>query len=272
MTMHYLERPTLYLLAAIVITLASCKATSPEATTEAAVGSRPDVIPITTDDRRYGDLIFEDHFERSESQETKDEPGNGWTTSSDPQKNGAKNVDLRDGTLHIATPEGAGHGISVRHGFSFKDGTVSVRVKFQDKNDRLRLNFADVPPANVGVNHLGAKHLFDAIITLDRISFEDKIGGVLSPGIKENRAKGTLTKVQKKFLATKYKVFRHKLEPGTWYTFAMHLDGDKISAHLDNKYIGELRSSGFGNPTKNLMRMLVRSTVTIDDFMVWRRK
>ena len=221
---------------------------------------------------KYGELIFEDHFERNESQETKDEPGNGWTTSSDPKKNGAKNVDLRDGTLHIATPKGTGHGISVRHGFSFKDGTISVRVKLRDKDDRLRLNFADVPPENVGVNHLGAKHLFDAIITLDRISFEDKIGGVLSPGIRENRKAGTLTKEQKKFLSTKYKVFRHKLKPGKWYTFAVHLDGDKISAHLDDKYICELRSSGFDNPTKTLMRCLIASEVTIDDFMVWRRK
>ena len=224
------------------------------------------------DTHKYGELIFEDHFERNESQETKDEPGNGWTTSSDPQKNGAKNVDLRDGTLHIATPKGTGHGISVRHGFSFKDGTVSVRVKLQDKKDRLRLNFADLPSENVGVNHLGAKHLFDAIITLDRISFEDKIGGVLSPGIIDDRRNKTLSKEQKKFLATKYKAFRHELEPGKWYTFAVHLDGDRISAHLDDKYIGDLRSSGFDNPTKTLMRCLVASEVTVDDFMVWRRK
>ena len=224
------------------------------------------------DTHKYGELIVEDHFERNESQETKDEPGNGWTTSSDPQKNGAKNVDLRDGTLHIATPKGTGHGISVRHGFSFKDGTVSVRVKLQDKKDRLRLNFADLPSENVGVNHLGAKHLFDAIITLDRISLEDKIGGGLSPGIIDDRRNKTLSKEQKKFLATKYKAFRHELEPGKWYTFAVHLDGDRISAHLDDKYIGDLRSSGFDNPTQTLMRCLVASEVTVDDFMVWRRK
>ena len=147
-----------------------------------------------------------------------------------------------------------------------------MRVKLQDKNDRLRLNFADLPPENVGVNHLGARHLFDAIITLDRIRFEDKIGGVLSPGIMEDRKRGTLSKEQRKFLATKYKAFRHKLEPDTWYTFAVHIDGGRISAHLDDKYIGDLRSPGFDNPTKTLMRCLVASEVTIDDFMVWRRK
>ena len=226
------------------------------------------------DDHGYGQLIFEDHFERNESQETKDEPGNGWSTSSDTNKTarGNKQVDLRDGAMHIITPKGAHHGISVRHGFSFKDGTISVRIKLHDEDDRLRLNFADLPPENVGVNHLGARHLFDAIITLDRISFEDKIGGVLIPGIRENRNNGTLTKEQKKFLATKYREFPKKLKADTWYTFKVHIDGDKISAHLDNNYIGDLRSSGFAHPNKTLMRMLVRSTVTVDDFMVWRRK
>ncbi|MEO2015106.1 MAG: arylsulfatase [Fuerstiella sp.] len=220
----------------------------------------------------YGTLIFEDHFERKESQEEKDEPGNGWTTSSDNNKSaqGSKNVDLCDGTLHIATHQGAHHGISVRHGFAFTDGTISVRVKLHDEDDRLRLNFADLPPEEVGVSHLRARHLFDAIITLNRISFEDKTGGVLK--FAEARNSGTLTSEQKKILATKYKAYPVKLEPDKWHTFAVHVDGDRISAHLDNRYIGDLRSEGFAHPTKTLMRMLVRSTVTIDDFMVWRRK
>lgn len=38
----------------------------------------------------YGTLIFEDTFDRTESQELKDEPGNEWTTSSD------KNVYIDD--------------------------------------------------------------------------------------------------------------------------------------------------------------------------------
>ncbi|MBR9803525.1 hypothetical protein GYB59_18350, partial [bacterium] len=32
---------------------------------------------------KWGELIFADDFERTESQELKDEPGNEWTTSSD---------------------------------------------------------------------------------------------------------------------------------------------------------------------------------------------
>ena len=38
-------------------------------------------VSVLADDT-YGTLIFEDKFERNESQETKDEPGNGWQTNS----------------------------------------------------------------------------------------------------------------------------------------------------------------------------------------------
>ena len=51
----------------------------------------------------FGELIFEDDFERTESQEEKDEPGNEWTTSSDKTAGGRKQVDLRDGAMHMHT-------------------------------------------------------------------------------------------------------------------------------------------------------------------------
>ena len=31
----------------------------------------------------FGELVFQDDFERSESQEKKDEPGKGWATNSE---------------------------------------------------------------------------------------------------------------------------------------------------------------------------------------------
>ena len=57
------------------------------------------------DNHNYGRLIFEDHFERNELQETKEEPGNGWTTSRDKNKTakGNKQEDLRDGKMYIST-------------------------------------------------------------------------------------------------------------------------------------------------------------------------
>ena len=46
-----------------------------------------------------GKLIFEDSFDRNESQETKDEIGNGWGINSKSRAGGNKQADLRDGAL-----------------------------------------------------------------------------------------------------------------------------------------------------------------------------
>ncbi len=42
------------------------------------------VLALAEPGERFGELIFEDDFERTESQEERDEPGNGWTTSRTP--------------------------------------------------------------------------------------------------------------------------------------------------------------------------------------------
>lgn len=56
---------------------------------------------LAADDK--GKLIFEDSFERSESQQKTDEPGNGWGTNSKSRAQGHKQVDLRDGAMYIFT-------------------------------------------------------------------------------------------------------------------------------------------------------------------------
>ena len=48
-----------------------------------------------------GTLIFSDDFNRSESQEKTDEPGNGWGTNSKSRAKGDKQVDLADGAMRI---------------------------------------------------------------------------------------------------------------------------------------------------------------------------
>ena len=49
----------------------------------------------------FGTLVFSDDFERKETQKVKDEPGNGWNTSSSWSAKGNKEVDLVDGTMYI---------------------------------------------------------------------------------------------------------------------------------------------------------------------------
>ena len=89
----------------------------------------------------FGTLIFEDTFDRTESQEEKDEPGNEWTTSSDKTAKGHKEVDLRDGHMYIYTHAEANHATSVRHAFEFRDGTLGLRFKLEEEDDSPHSQF-----------------------------------------------------------------------------------------------------------------------------------
>ncbi|MFT5409789.1 MAG: hypothetical protein ACI9NC_002514, partial [Verrucomicrobiales bacterium] len=71
-----------------------------------------------------GTIIFEDDFERIESQEQKDEPGKGWKTNSQTRAKGNKQVDLKDGAMRISIHEEADHGVSVVHDAEFTNGAV----------------------------------------------------------------------------------------------------------------------------------------------------
>ena len=60
-------------------------------------------------------LLFEDDFERKESQEKTEEIGKGWGSNSKKRAKGNKQVDLKDGAMHIAIHPEADHAVSVTH-------------------------------------------------------------------------------------------------------------------------------------------------------------
>ena len=69
------------------------------------------LVTLSLADQRK--LIFHDNFNRSESQEKTDEPGNGWGTNSAKRAQGDKQVDLKDGALRIFLSPRADHAVSV---------------------------------------------------------------------------------------------------------------------------------------------------------------
>lgn len=215
----------------------------------------------------FGELIFHDEFERTESQEEKDEPGNEWTTSSDRTAPGHKQVDLRDGAMHMFTHASANHATSTRHEFAFEDGTVGMRFKLDHDADKLQLNFADLELKTV---HAG--HLFDAVFSLQDVSFEDKKTGVMNLAIRKARESGTLSKEQEATLKTKRKSFSHPIAKGEWHELLVHVAGDQITAVVDGKEVGSFHSEGFAHPTKRLLRLLVPGHATVDDVKIWRKK
>ena len=207
-------------------------------------------LPVSAGDR--GELIFEDDFERSESQEEKDEPGNEWTTSSDKTAGGRKQVDLRDGAMHMHTAEGANHAVSTRHEFSFEDGSIGMRFRLDNDGDRLQLNFADMKLKTV---HAG--HLFDVTVSLEKVYFEDKKTGSMDLEIRKARTAGTLSKEQQEMLKQKKKWIDHSIAKGEWHDLLVQVSGDTITVEIDGTEVGSFASEGFAHPTKGLLRLLV---------------
>lgn len=217
-----------------------------------------------------GELIFSDDFERTESQEEKDEPGNEWTTSSETTAGGRKQVDLRDGALHMHTADGANHAVSTRHEFAFTDGSIGMRFRLDGEKDELRLNFADL-----GLKSVHAGHLFDAVVRLNKVSFEDKKTGFMDLEIRKARQEGTLPgDTLKDLQKTKFASFPlpDKLAPGEWHNLLVHVNGDEITMEINGQEAGRFRSEGIAHPTKRLLRLLVPGAAWIDDIKIWRRK
>ena len=92
-----------------------------------------------------GTLIFQDDFERSESQEVRDEPGNGWGTNSKSRAKGHKQVDLRNGAMYIFTHAEADHAASVTHPAEFNNGTVRIRFMPRDQGAPLKVRSVCLP-------------------------------------------------------------------------------------------------------------------------------
>lgn len=209
-------------------------------------------------------LIFKDDFEREESQENKDEVGNGWGTNSKSRAGGNKQVDLRDGTLHIYRHKSADHAVSVRHDAAFTDGKVELRFMLENKKDSLGLNFADMKLKSV---HAG--HLFKVTIDSTRVSIVDLKTGTMDLKIREARLKKALTPSMQKLLATKKRAFPFKVKTGKWYTLSVTISAKTIQVIIDNKKVGEFSSEGFAHPSKRMLRLSVPREAVVDDLKIF---
>ena len=205
-----------------------------------------------------GELIFEDDFERVESQEEKDEPGKGWGTNSRSRAKGNKQVDLREGAMYIFIHEEADHGVSVTQPMEFAAGTVAMRFMLEHEKDVLGLNFADLKCKEV---HAG--HLFAAKIGTKEVTLQDLKTGNMDLEIRSARQAKTLTEEQKEMLETKGKKFRNALETGKWYDLIVRVRGDVLSLEIDGDEIGNFQSEGIAHPTKRLLRLAVNRDAVV---------
>ena len=218
-------------------------------------------------DNKYGELIFKDDFERSESDDKKEEPGNGWVTNSKSRAKGNKQIDLRDGAMYIYTHAEADHAAVAKHDFAFQNGTFSMKVKFENTKDSLNINIADSKEKSV---HAG--HLFNIEVRPTSLGLTDLKTGRMKLDIRAANKAKTLTAEQKKMLSSKTKRFKNKLEINKWHLVEATIKGDEISYSINGKVIGSFKSPGFAHPTKAQIRLIVNKNVFVDELKIWKSK
>lgn len=214
-----------------------------------------------------GKVLFADNFDRTESQETKDEPGNGWSTNSASRAGGNKQVDLIDGTMHIYFHESADHAVSVRHDAEFEDGIVRLRFMLPTKKDSLGLNFADLKYKPV---HAG--HICMTRISATQVQLQDLKTGNMDLKIREKRQAKQVSDELQAMLDTKVKKVKHDTEPGEWASLEVRIEGDTMTVKLNDEVVGNFSSEGIGHPTKRTLRLSVPKQVYIDDLEIVRLK
>jgi hypothetical protein len=215
-----------------------------------------------------GTLIFSDDFNRSESQEKSDEPGNGWGTNSKSRAKGDKQVDLADGAMRIFISPQADHAVSVTHPAEFTDGAVALRFMLDHAEDSLGLNFADLQFKEV---HAG--HLFVAKVSAKEVELSDLKTGNMRLDIRTARTeKKKLTEEQQQALKGKSQKFPHATTTGQWHDLLVTVAGDELSLTLDGKLVGSFQSPGIAHPTKRMLRLAVPRNVVVDDVKIWRKQ
>jgi len=209
-------------------------------------------------------LIFSDDFERTESQELKDEVGNGWKTNSASRAKGNKQVDLKDGAMHVSIHAEADHAVSVTHPAEFSDGAVELRFMLKGPKDNLGLNFADLKFKEV---HAG--HLCVARISAKDVQISDLKTGVMNLETRELRLAKELTPAMEAMLKTKSKRFPHQLEIGKWHSLTVTIKGETLSVDLNGETVGSFTSTGIAHPTKRMLRLSVPKMAAVDDVKIY---
>ena len=221
-------------------------------------------VPVFAEDR--GKLIFEDDFERNESQDIKDEIGKGWGTNSRTRAAGNKQVDLKNGAMYIYIHKAADHAVSVTHPAEFRDGSVELRFMLENEKDSLGLNFADLKYKKV---HAG--HLFMAKVSPRYVELTDLKTGNMDLKTRELRLTKKLPPELQEKLKTKRKRFPVKLETGKWYTLLVTVSGDELTVKIDGRTVGSFSSAGVAPPTKRLRRLSVPRNAVVDDVKIYAK-
>ncbi len=213
-----------------------------------------------------GKLVFEDNFDRNESQEAKEELSNGWGSNSKSRAKGNKQVDLKDGAMHIQFHPEADHAVSVTHPAEFRDGTIAMRFMLEDEQDILGLDFADL-----SLKEVHAGHLFKVDFAAKYVGINDMKTGNMNLKYYDAKKAGTLSSKQKAEIAKTVKRFPTNIAIAKWHSLSVTVSGDTVSAVVDGKEIGKFSSPGFSHATKRMLRLSVPHAAVVDDVKIWAK-
>ncbi len=228
--------------------------------------SSPALSDDAPGDDNQGTVLLEDHFDREEMDQGKEQVGNDWGTNSKSRAQGVKQVDLVDGAMHITRADLADHGVSVTHEVAFQDAVIQLRFKLGPKDD-LGINIADMNEKSV---HAG--HICMAKMTTSHVEMHDLKTGRMELKTHERSQANTLSAVDKTRLSETTKRMKYKLSLNEWHDLEVKVVGDKISVAIDGKAVGEFQSPGIGHPTKSRLRLTVNKSAWVDDVKVTKLK
>ena len=211
-----------------------------------------------------GTLVFEDHFDRNESQEITEEIGNGWTTNSKTRAGGHKQVDLNNGALHITMHAAADHAVGVAHAAEFRDGSIEMRFMLEDDKDVLGLDIADPECKEV---HSG--HLVKVDVSTKQVVVDGKKTGQMNMKFEPARKAKSLTPAQSAFIASKRKDFPNTVAIGQWHDLLVTIRAETVSVSIDGKPVAAFSSEGIAHPTKRVVRLVVPREVWVDELKVF---
>ena len=217
---------------------------------------------LAKNDAQATGVLFQDQFERTEKDQGKDQPGNGWGTNSKTRAKGVKQVFLGDGKMHIRRAAVADHGVSVTQDVSFRNARIALRFIIPENGDH-GINISDMNDKSV---HAG--HICMARIKPVSLEIVDLKTGRMKKEIHEKNKAKKLTKADRAQLAKKSIVVPLKLKTGIWHDLEILIIDDTMSVKIDTRKIGSMTSPGIAHKTKRRIRLAVNTEAWVDDIAI----
>ena len=211
----------------------------------------------------HGRLAFEDNFDRTENDDSKEQLGNGWITNSKRRAKGVKQADLKEGYLQITMADVADHGVSIKHDAPFDDGAISVRFRMHDGKG-IGFNFND---PKCKVSHAG--HICALRVQPNKIMFRDGKTGIFDLNTRKKKLAGAPKSEIDKLTKGKFRFVKRNTSKNDWHELMILVRADTMTAWVDGDEVGKLQSAGIDHKVKQNIAFAVSGTADVDDLRIW---